>query len=125
MARATVAELVEAADRACRRSVQLRAQSTVVLAQSCALVRDLPDDQGAGDRVSALRTRIADLESQLGRHAAIEQAKGIIIGATGRSDSEAFDMLVRQSQHENRKVHLVASDLVGSKVRPAHRPPSR
>jgi GAF domain-containing protein len=58
------------------------------------------------------------LEAALAHRAEIEQAKGIIIGATGATPDAAFEVLVRQSQHENRKLRDVALDLVNSKVRP-------
>jgi AmiR/NasT family two-component response regulator len=59
------------------------------------------------------------LEAALAHRAEIEQAKGIIIGATGASPDAAFEVLVQQSQHENRKLREVALDLVNSKI---HRP---
>jgi GAF domain-containing protein len=61
------------------------------------------------------------LESALVHRAEIEQAKGIIIGATGVTPDAAFEVLVEQSQHENRKLRDVAADLVNSKIQ---RPPS-
>jgi hypothetical protein len=42
---------------------------------------------------------------------------GIIIGSKGCSADEAFELLTRQSQHENRKLRDVAIDLVTSKLR--------
>jgi GAF domain-containing protein len=59
------------------------------------------------------------LEAALAHRAEIEQAKGIIIGSTGASPDAAFEVLVQQSQHENRKLRDVALDLVNSKI---HRP---
>src|SRR4051794_10057737 len=56
------------------------------------------------------------LETALLHRAEIEQAKGIIIATTGVTADEAFDMLVKQSQHENRKLREVALDLVNSKI---------
>jgi GAF domain-containing protein len=56
------------------------------------------------------------LESALVHRAEIEQAKGIIIATTGVSADSAFEMLVRQSQHENRKLRDIAVELVNSKV---------
>lgn len=44
--------------------------------------------------------------------ALIEQAKGILIGETGVSAEEAFDMLRRASQRENRKLRDIASEIV-------------
>jgi GAF domain-containing protein len=58
---------------------------------------------------------------QLGEHmaeamksrATIEQAKGILMGAQRCSADEAFQILVRASQRENRKLREIAEDLVG------------
>jgi GAF domain-containing protein len=65
------------------------------------------------------KTASEHLEAALAHRAEIEQAKGIIIGATGATPDEAFEILVKQSQHENRKLRDVAIDLVNSKVRRA------
>jgi len=53
-----------------------------------------------------------DLEVALESRAVIEQAKGIIIGARRCSSDAAFDLLVQQSQHENRKLREVAAEIV-------------
>ena len=57
------------------------------------------------------------LEAALVHRAEIEQAKGIIIASTGVTPDAAFEVLVKQSQHENRKLRDVAADLVKSKIR--------
>jgi GAF domain-containing protein len=44
--------------------------------------------------------------------AEIEQAKGIIMGRVGCDADTAFQLLVEQSQHENRKLRWIASELV-------------
>jgi AmiR/NasT family two-component response regulator len=49
--------------------------------------------------------------------AVIEQAKGILMGATGCSAEHAFDLLRQQSQGENRKLHLVAQEIVDRQKR--------
>jgi len=62
--------------------------------------------------------QLADnLEAALAHRAEIEQAKGILIAATGCTPDEAFELLVQQSQHENRKVRTIAIELVESKMR--------
>ncbi|MCB1040420.1 MAG: ANTAR domain-containing protein [Acidimicrobiales bacterium] len=48
---------------------------------------------------------------------AIEQAKGIIVSATGVTPEEAFERLVEQSQHENVKVRDLAGQIVRRAVR--------
>ena len=60
------------------------------------------------------------LEAALVHRAEIEQAKGIIIASTGVSADAAFEVLVKQSQHENRKLRDVAAELVKSKIRDRH-----
>jgi len=50
--------------------------------------------------------------------AVIEQAKGIIISATGCTGDEAFEQLTRQSQHENVKLRDIAADIVRTAQRP-------
>jgi len=44
--------------------------------------------------------------------AEIEQAKGIVMGAIGVDAEEAFETLKQQSQHENIKLAVVASEVV-------------
>jgi GAF domain-containing protein len=63
-----------------------------------------------------------NLQTAIAHRAEIEQAKGVIIGATGATADEAFDVLVKQSQHENRKLRDIAIELVASKVRRPVRP---
>ncbi len=53
-----------------------------------------------------------DLATAMKSRAMIEQAKGILMGAQRCSSDEAFQMLVRASQRENRKLREVAEDLV-------------
>jgi AmiR/NasT family two-component response regulator len=40
----------------------------------------------------------------------IDQAKGILNARTGRNADDAFQLLVAQPQHENRKLWDVAAD---------------
>ena len=47
----------------------------------------------------------------------VEQAKGIIMAAMRCTADEAFEQLVRQSQHENRKVRDIAAELVTNTAR--------
>lgn len=46
------------------------------------------------------------------RRAVIEQAKGILMGLQRCSADEAFQILARASQRENRKLREVAEELV-------------
>jgi AmiR/NasT family two-component response regulator len=49
--------------------------------------------------------------------AVIEQAKGVLIARTGCTPDAAFELLVRQSQFENRKLYDVAQALVAANVK--------
>jgi GAF domain-containing protein len=54
-----------------------------------------------------------NLATAMQSRAVIEQAKGILMGAQRCSADEAFQILVRASQRENRKLREIAEDLVG------------
>lgn len=69
------------------------------------------------DRAQA-RTR--QLQSALGTRAVIDQAIGIIRARTGVGAEAAFDRLVRISQSDNMKLHVVAERLVEEAVRRAN-----
>jgi AmiR/NasT family two-component response regulator len=55
---------------------------------------------------------VGQLETALESRDLIGQAKGLIMASLGCSADEAFALLVQQSQHENRKVHDLALELV-------------
>lgn len=65
------------------------------------------------------RARAEHLQRALGSRATIDQAIGIIRSRTGVGAEEAFDRLVRISQHENVKLHTVAEQLVEDAARRA------
>ncbi len=50
--------------------------------------------------------------------ATIDQAKGVLMGAQRCSSDEAFQILVRASQRENRKLREIAEDLVNRVQQP-------
>ena len=54
-----------------------------------------------------------NLRVAMASRATIEQAKGVLMARGGITPDKAFEMLVRASQRENRKLRDVASDLVG------------
>ena len=64
------------------------------------------------------------LTEAMRNRAEIEQAKGIIIAATGCTVDQAFERLVSQSQRENRKLRDVAAELVKHATRHVT-PPAR
>lgn len=57
--------------------------------------------------------RAVNLDEAMRSRAVIEQAKGIIMARSRVSADDAFDMLVRASQRENRKLRTIAAELVG------------
>jgi GAF domain-containing protein len=65
------------------------------------------------------QARTKQLQSALTTRAAIDQAVGIIRSRSGIDADEAFDRLVRMSQAENIKLHVVAERLVDEAVRRA------
>ena len=62
-----------------------------------------------------------NLRIAMASRATIEQAKGILMARGGISADQAFEMLVRASQRENRKLRDVATELVD---RVQQRPPA-
>jgi AmiR/NasT family two-component response regulator len=50
--------------------------------------------------------------------ATIEQAKGILIAQSHVSPDEAFQLLVRASQRENRKLREIAAEIVDRAQKP-------
>ncbi|BBX04582.1 hypothetical protein BST36_25520 [Mycolicibacterium moriokaense] len=63
--------------------------------------------------------RTKQLQDALGTRAVIDQAIGIIRARSGIGAQEAFDRLIRMSQAENVKLHIVAERLVDEAVRRA------
>lgn len=53
-----------------------------------------------------------NLRHAMASRATIEQAKGILMARGGVTPEQAFEMLVRASQRENRKLRQVATELV-------------
>lgn len=70
----------------------------------------------AADARRRQQTRSAtdNLQRALTSRAVIDQAKGALRAIHGCSAEEAFDRLVRTSQHSNVKVHIVAQELLDS-----------
>jgi hypothetical protein len=113
-------DLVTAATSARERAheLQARAEETLVRASETVAAAKAHVDSYATTDTSHLEREIRGLRTALESRAVIEQAKGIIMAATSCDPHRAFDTLVRQSQHENRKLHQVAEDLVASKSWP-------
>lgn len=64
------------------------------------------------------RSLSENLRAAMASRAEIEQAKGIIIAATGCTADEAFEKLRIQSQHENVKLRDIAIRIVANAQRP-------
>jgi AmiR/NasT family two-component response regulator len=64
-----------------------------------------------------LQEEVDGLRLAMEHRAVIEQAKGIIIGTSGCSPDEAFDLLRQQSQHMNRKIRDIAAEIVAAACR--------
>ncbi|WP_083267807.1 ANTAR domain-containing response regulator [Lentzea guizhouensis] len=60
------------------------------------------------------REHVGHLETALVSRAVIDQAKGVLMAVHSCGADEAFAMLVRRSQHENRKLRDVAQALLDS-----------
>jgi GAF domain-containing protein len=54
----------------------------------------------------------AQMERAMSSRAVIEQAKGLLVGQTGCTPAQAFDMLSKTSQTSNRKLRDVAQSIV-------------
>jgi AmiR/NasT family two-component response regulator len=67
----------------------------------------------------AARQRAEQLHQALDSRSVIDQAVGIIRARSGASAEEAFARLIKISQEENVKLHLVAERLVEISVRRA------
>ena len=59
-----------------------------------------------------------DMAEAMKSRATIEQAKGILMGAQRCGPDEAFQMLVRASQRENRKLREMAAEIVARTTNP-------
>jgi len=64
--------------------------------------------------VRALRDELAGLQRAMASRAVIDQAKGAIRAVSGASSDEAFALLAARSQNANRKLSLIAADVLGA-----------
>jgi GAF domain-containing protein len=91
--------------------------------------RTAPFDEAAGDRVMAFARHAAivlanaqlywdarelteNMQQAMRSRSAIDQAMGILMADGGRSPDEAFQLLTRASQRENRKLRDIAIEIV-------------
>ena len=114
-----MSDLLRSARDAIVRSAELARRAERAIDQAHRSVGEQRARRTAQERIDALEREVSGLRRAIDGRAAIEQAKGILIATTGCSPDEAFKLLVRQSQHQNRKLRAVAEDLVASKARSA------
>lgn len=67
---------------------------------------------GAGLAVIEARELAGQLEEAMASRAVIEQAKGIIMGQHGLTETDAFDLMRQQSQRTNIKLRTLAVQIV-------------
>jgi len=110
-------DLLTAAKQARARAheLQLRAARAVQTASVSMSMTSRTVDAVPELDLHKLEREIQGLRTALESRAVIEQAKGIIMGAMNCDAKRAFEVLVRQSQHENRKLHEVAHELVAQR----------
>jgi len=103
--------VIEQARRAQRQSLLLHARTLQILAEVAETVA-AAGRAGSIGRVDKLVSEVQGLRLAMEHRAEIEQAKGIVMATLGCGSDEAFDILRRQSQHENRRLREIAQDLV-------------
>ncbi|MDP9388778.1 MAG: GAF and ANTAR domain-containing protein [Actinomycetota bacterium] len=85
--------------------------------EDVALAQDLASVAAVAVTNAALYESAAELASQLEEamrsRAVIEQAKGVIMAHSHCGADRAFDILVKASQRENRKLRDIAAEIVG------------
>jgi AmiR/NasT family two-component response regulator len=104
--------LHEHARHAQARSLELQRQSALVMEAALRSAADAQLFRDEAARVAKLEAEVAGLRKAMASRATIEQAKGILMATARCTPEEAFRLLVRQSQHENRKLRAVAEELV-------------
>ena len=93
------------------------------------LVRIVTRQQDEADQlahqVSVLRDKVDNLEIALGHSRDIGVAMGIVMATEKVTRDCAFEMLRMVSQHQNRKLFLVADDVIETGTLPgAEKPPA-
>ncbi len=64
------------------------------------------------ERIADLEHQIANLREALSTRDLIWSAKVVIAAATGCGPDQAHQLLIQQSQHENRRVREIATEIV-------------
>jgi AmiR/NasT family two-component response regulator len=66
----------------------------------------------------SLAERNAQLQQALESRIVIEQAKGVLVERFGIPPDQAFELLRRASRNHRVRIHVLAGDVVGSRVTP-------
>jgi predicted nuclease with TOPRIM domain len=104
--------------RAMDNSVEARSRAEALRADAARLREER---QHYRNMLDELKTLVENLQRALESRAGIEQAKGIIMAMRRCTPDEAFDALRVISQQSNRKLVLVAAEVVERAQRPSGR----
>ncbi len=74
------------------------------------------DAVGSVLELEGAREVAAQMEQAMASRAVIEQAKGVLMGRHAIDETQAFDVLRRQSQNRNIKLRTLAAEVVGEVV---------
>jgi len=71
-----------------------------------------PGSDGLAERWEALREENRQLHEAIVSRSSIERAKGLLMGRYGCTEQEAFALMVNTARHQQRKVRMIANDLL-------------
>jgi AmiR/NasT family two-component response regulator len=83
----------------------------------CPYLRDVLHHEEMKRRQDTFDHEVETIRLALETRDLIGQAKGVIIASAGCTADEAFVLLKRQSQAENRKLHEIAAEIVAQTER--------
>jgi hypothetical protein len=99
-----------------------------VLGGDASVAADTADCSHPADLIEALEAAAAEVQNlriALQTARCIGMAVGIVMARRRISSAQAFDLLRRASQHQHRKVHDVAEDIVYTGALPSADPATR
>ena len=85
-------------------------------------IEDVAGTDPRDERIAELEREVEGLRLALENRSTIEQAKGLVMAARACSADEAFDWLSEVSQRSNRKLRVIAQELVDDAARGDARP---
>jgi AmiR/NasT family two-component response regulator len=86
--------------------------------RSSATADETEDNDGLVRALEAAGVEIDHLRVALGRRLVIGQAQGMLMERLGIDAGQAIDYLMRESSQRNRKVFLIAEDIVRTRELP-------